>query len=129
MKLGEVIREHREQHGLSQREFARRCNLSNVAIAAIENGFRSDGKIVAPKFETIRKIARAMGISTEALIYKCDDFDIDISDDDPVEAFVREAEKQSPDENMLIQAYRLIPAEHRLEAIEAVLKIKAKYEN
>ena len=39
MKLGEFIKQYREEHGISQREFARRCGISNTAIQSIENGF------------------------------------------------------------------------------------------
>lgn len=131
MKLGEVIKQYREEHEISQREFARRCGISNTAIQSIENGFRADGKDVAPKFDTVRKIARAMGLSTEMLISQCDDFDLDLSDtiQTPLmEHFVKELSEYTPDERMLVQAYRMIPAEHQLEALEAILKIKAKYE-
>ena len=133
MTLGEVIRQYREQHGLSQRQFAQRCNLSNVAIARIESGFRADGKEVAPKWDTIQKIARAMGTTGELLVRQCDDFKIDISDsleETPlVKQFMEEQIKRSPDEEMLLQAYRLIPSEHRIEAMQSVLAIKMKYEN
>lgn len=133
MTLGDAIRQFREQRGLSQREFARRCGLANVSIAAIENGFRSDGKEVAPKFDTIRKIARAMGTTAEALIMQCEDFKLDVSDsleETPlVKQFIEETSRRSPDEEMLLQAYRLIPQEHRIEAMQAVLGIKMKYEN
>lgn len=133
MTLGEVIRKYREQRGLSQRQFAQRCNLSNVAIARIESGFRADGKEVAPKWGTIQKIARAMGTTGEALVAQCEDFKIDISDsleETPlVKQFIEETTRRSPDEEMLLQAYRMIPAEHRIEAMQAVLGIKMKYEN
>lgn len=133
MTLGEKIKAFREQRGLSQREFARRCDLSNVAIASIENGFRSDGKEVAPKFETIRKIARAMGTSAEALITQCDDFLLDISDSTEetpaVKQFIEQQAQRSPDEEILLMTYRLIPVEHRAEVLQAALQVKMKYEN
>lgn len=132
MTLGECIKDYREKHSISQREFARRCGISNTAIQSIENGFRSDGRNVAPKFDTIRKIARAMGTTAEVLISKCEDFDLDLSDtieDTPfVREFVKNVSNTTPDEGMLLQAYRLIPVEHRLEALEAILRIKGKYE-
>lgn len=133
MTLGKIIKQYREQRGLSQRQFAQRCNLSNVAIARIENGFRADGKDVAPKWGTIQKIARAMGMTGEALVSKCEDFNIDISDsleETPlVKQFIEDVSKRSPDEEMLLQAYRMIPQEHRIEAMQTVLAIKMKYEN
>ena len=132
MKLGEVVQQYREEHGLSQREFGRRCDLSHVIIQFIEKGERSNGDAYLPKFDTIRKLARGMGTSAEALISQCEDFDLDISvgmEETPlVLDFMKELQSQSTDEAMLIQAYRLIPIEHRIEAMQAVFKIKEKYE-
>lgn len=131
MKIGEYVTKYREEHDMSQREFARRANLSNVIIGFLEKGVRTNGSAYIPKFDTIKKVARAMGMTPEQLITECDDFDIDISvgmEETPLIAdFVRELQSQSPDEAMLIQAYRLIPVEHRIEAMQAVFQIKDKY--
>ena len=133
MRIGEFVEKYREEHDMSQREFARRANLSNVIIGFLEKGVRTNGEKYMPKFDTIRKVARAMGMTSEALISQCDDFDIDISvgmEETPlIEDFMRELQGQSPDEAMLIQAYRLSPVEHRIEAMQAVFNIKDKYAN
>ena len=133
MRIGERVQQFREQHGLSQREFARRCDLSNGIISFIENGERPNGEPYIPRFVTIRKIARGMGTTPEELISECEDFDIDISvgpEETPlVLDFMRELQNQSADEQMLIQVYRLIPIQHRFEAMQAVMDIKRKYEN
>ena len=133
MKIGEMVVQYRELHGLSQRAFAQRAGLSNVIIGFLEKGVRTNGEPYLPKFDTIRKVARAMGKSAEQLIAECDDFDIDISvgmEETPLIAdFMRELQSQSTDEAMLIQAYRLIPIEHRIEAMQAVFKIKDMYDN
>ena len=132
MKLGEFISQYREEHGLSQREFARRCDLSHVIIQFVEKGERSNGDPYLPRFDTIRKLARGMGMSAESLITQCEDFNLDVSvgvEETPlVLDFMKELQSQSTDEAMLIQAYRLIPIEHRIEAMQAVFKIKEKYE-
>ena len=132
MKIGEVIKQYREEHNLSQREFARRCDLSNAQISWLEIGIGSNGKPVKPTFDTVRKVAKGMGISAEQLITQCEDFELDLTDtieQTPlVENFVKELSEYTPDERMLIQAYRMIPAEHRIEAMTAILAIKTKYE-
>ena len=132
MKIGEFVVKYREEHGLSQRAFAQRANLSNVIIGFLEKGVRTNGEPYLPRFDTIRKVARAMGMSAEQLISECDDFNIDISvgmEETPlVLDFMKELQNQSPDEAMLIQAYRLIPVEHRIEAMQAVFHIKEKYD-
>ena len=132
MKIGEYIREYRESHGISQRAFARHCGLSNAQISLLEVGVGSNGKPVAPTFDTVRKVARGMGISAEELISRCEDFELDLSDTvkdaQITRDFLHELIHTNPDEGMILQTYRLIPAEHKLEALEAILKIKAKYE-
>ena len=134
MKLGDYIREYRESHFLSQRQFAQRCNLSNAQISLLEKGVGASGEPFTPSYKTISKVARGMGITTATLMQECGDFTIDITDDalletPSVQKFMEEISKRSPDEEMLVQAYRMIPAEHRIEAMQAVLQIKLKYEN
>lgn len=133
MKLGDVVRQYREAKGLSQREFGRRCGLSGVIISFIERGERSNGEPYSPKFDTVRKVAKGIGTTADVLLTQCDDFVLDITDgvieETPlVSGFVKELTERTPDEDMLIQAYRLIPAEHRIEAMTAILAIKTKYE-
>lgn len=134
MKLGDIIRKYREEHFLSQREFARKCQLSNAQISLLEKGVGSSGEPFMPSYRTISKVAKGMGLSSEALIAQVEDFDIDVTDDSRlenslVEQFIEERLNRSPDEEMLLQAYRMIPQEHRIEAMQAVLGIKMKYEN
>ena len=133
MKIGELIANYREEHGLSQRDFARRADLSSAVISFIEKGVRDNGEPYIPRLETVRKIARAMGRSMADITSQCDDYDFNISvgaEETPlIEDFIRELQNQTPDETMLIQVYRLIPIEHRYEAMKAVFDIKDKYTN
>lgn len=85
MKVGDVIREYREIHGMSQRTFARRAGLSNAQIAFLERGYGSNGKPFEPTFETLRKVARAMGTTAESLMYDCEEFYLTLSDNDLTE--------------------------------------------
>lgn len=129
MKIGEVIKQYREEHELSQVDFAAKCGLSDVVISFVERGQRSNGKPYLPKFETVRKLARGMGMSAESLITQCEDFNLDISvgmEETPL--FADLIQSQSIDEIMLIQAYRMIPIERRIEAMQAVFRIKDKYD-
>ena len=82
MKIGDMIRQYREERGLSQRAFARRCGLSNAQINFLERGYGNSGKPFEPTFDTVRKVARAMGKSAEALITECDDFMLTLKDQD-----------------------------------------------
>lgn len=135
MKLGEYVANYREAHGLSQREFARRCDLSNVVIGFLESGKRTNGDVYLPRIDTIRKLAHGMGMAPDALIAQCDDtFNLGLSvgpEETPLfeDIFHEKIQERSADENMLIQVYRMIPVEHRFEAMHALLNIKDKYAN
>lgn len=131
MTLGEMIRQYREEHNLSQREFARRCSLSNVAISFIENGVRPDGQPVKPKYETLYRIARGMGTSTEVLISKCDDFRIDISEDDSplLKGFIeemKEKDRLTDDEQLILEIFRSMTDEQKNTMIKEAMRIKLK---
>lgn len=69
MTIGEVIKEYREKLGLSQREFAQRCQISNVTISMYEkNGINpKTGKPYKISYESYIKLASAMGISIDEL--------------------------------------------------------------
>ena len=69
MTIGEMIRKYRESMGLSQREFALRCGLSNVTISMYEkNGMNpKTGRPYNIEFETYLRLANAMGISVDQM--------------------------------------------------------------
>ncbi len=60
-KLGLVIKRIREERGLKQIYVAKKAQISNRYLSAIESGKRT------PTLETIEKIAKAVGISTPGL--------------------------------------------------------------
>lgn len=133
MKIGQLISEYREAHGLSQRDFARRADLSSAVISFIEKGVRENGEPYIPRLETVRKIARAMGRSMSDITSQCDDYEnlnvpVGLDETPLIEDVIRELHNQSPDEAMLLQAYRMIPIEHRIEAMQAIFKIKEMYD-
>ena len=69
MTLGEIILNYRAEHGLSQRQFALRCGLSNGYIAMIEkNKNPSTGKPIAIGLPQLMSIAKVMGMSTDELM-------------------------------------------------------------
>lgn len=127
MKIGELVAEYREQHNISQREFAKMCNLSHVIISFLERGERANGEPYLPRYDTIRKIATVIGKTPEELITGCDDFNIGVSVGPEETPIYEELYHQPPDEAMLIQAYRMIPVEHRMEAMQAIFAVKDKY--
>lgn len=69
MTLGEIILNYRAEHGLSQRQFAMRCGLSNGYIAMIEkNKNPATGKPIAIGLPQLMSIAKVMGMTTDELM-------------------------------------------------------------
>ena len=61
--FGIWLREEREAAGMSQRALARQAGLSPQAVSRIERG-----ETQTPRWETIRRLATALGIAPERLI-------------------------------------------------------------
>ena len=79
MKLSNIVIDYRKRMQISQREFARRCDLSNSYISFIENEYNPrTGKPIVPTIEQYQKIANGMQISVQQLFELLDD-------DSPVE--------------------------------------------
>ncbi len=80
MTLGEYIKEYREKMGISQRQFALNCDLSNGYIAMLEkNTNPSTGQPIKVKVDTLKKIAAAMNMSLHELSQKANMTIIDLS--------------------------------------------------
>lgn len=72
MTLGEIIINYRNEHGISMREFARKCGLSNSYVSMLERGFDGRGKPIVPSIETIDAVAKGCGDSFENIFNKLD---------------------------------------------------------
>lgn len=94
MKLGEFIKQYRAEHGLSQRQFAIQCKMSNGYISMLEEGKRPKSEEpVVPTLNTLKKIASAMGMGMRDLINLVDDMPISI-ENNSVEAGARIRERR-----------------------------------
>ena len=60
-RLGDLLRELREEQGLSQQDFAFECDMDRTYYGGIERGERN------PSLKNILKICKALKISTEEL--------------------------------------------------------------
>lgn len=74
MFLGEVIKKYREEHQLSQRDFAKRCDISYTYVSALEKNidYRT-GKPISPTLETVKKVSAAIQIPIDDLLKMLDD--------------------------------------------------------
>lgn len=100
MKLSEIVRRYREEHGLSIRQFAKQCDISHSAIANIENETNSYGEPYIPQLGTINKVAFGMGIPARELLSMMDGVKIDESPTDDL----RDELKDNPELRTLLSA-------------------------
>ncbi|MBR6442705.1 MAG: helix-turn-helix transcriptional regulator [Clostridia bacterium] len=124
MKLSELIIDHRTRMGISQREFSRRCNLSNSYISFLENEKNPrTGKPLVPTLEQYKKIADGMGISVQRLFELLDD-------DAPVELVSDSSSvyvPQTEESRTLAIGLDQLPKEQREQALSVVRAMFVKY--
>jgi len=108
MTLSELIKEYRKDHRLSQRQFAIKCNVSNVHISMLENNLNPrTGKPLTPTLPMLKKIADGMNISLDELLARTEDFLVDLSP-----ALQSDL---TPDEIIIIELYRQLDRDDRGE--------------
>jgi Helix-turn-helix. len=67
--LGELIRNYREEHDLSLRDFAERCGVSHSYVDKLEKGIDPrSGKPVEPTLDILEKLASAMNLTLDQLL-------------------------------------------------------------
>ena len=74
MKLSAIITDYRSRMQISQREFARRCDLSNSYISFIENEMNpKTGRPMVPTLEQYQKLASGMDMTVHQLFELLDE--------------------------------------------------------
>ena len=82
MKIGEIVKKYREDHGMSQRQFAKACGLTNAYISILEKDFFiSEGRKITPTLGTLRNIANGLNMSLQDLMEMADDMPVKFSAD------------------------------------------------
>ena len=100
MNVGEKIREIRKSKNLSQKQLGERLGVSQAMIAQYENGDRN------PKFETLLKIADALGV----YIGKLDDsWGTDLSNPSEYEKFKSRLETFEANLNHMNETAEIMP--------------------
>lgn len=83
MTLKDLIIEYRNDHGLSQRQFATACRLSNGYISMLEKEMNPNTKLpVTPTLPKLKQLASGMGMSLTDLLVKVDDMPVELILDD-----------------------------------------------
>jgi len=81
MKLGEIIKSYRVDHGLSLRDFAKQSGVSNSYLSMLETGRQpSSGRPVVPTLTKLNQIAAAMNMRVDDLVAAVDDMPVAIND-------------------------------------------------
>lgn len=79
MTLKDLIINYRNDHNLSQRQFATQCDLSNGYISMLEKEINpSTGEKITPTLSALNKLATGMRMSLNELFSIVDDMDVDI---------------------------------------------------
>ena len=85
MKLSDVIKRYRIEHGLSQRQMGAQCGLSTGYISLIEKEINPQtGKQMVPSLPVLNKISAGMGLTLDDLLAVCDDMDVTLSEKDSI---------------------------------------------
>lgn len=81
MTLGEFILKYRTEHGMSQRMFAKACDISNGTISILEKGGLNprSGKRLTPGLDTYAKLASGMGMTVQDLFLEVDDMPVSMT--------------------------------------------------
>lgn len=83
MTLKDLIIEYRNDHGLSQQQFATACGLSNGYISMLEKEMNPNTKLpVTPTLPKLKQLASGMGMSLTDLLVKVDDMPVELILDD-----------------------------------------------
>lgn len=117
MKLSMIVTEYRDRMQISQREFSRRCGLSNSYISFIEKGMNpKTGRPIVPTIEQYKKLADGMGISLQHLFSMLDE-------ESPVELHspTINFDELTNEEKKFILAYRAADERARIDALTIML--------
>ena len=79
MTLKDLVIKYRGDNGLSQRQFALQCGLSNGYISMLEKGINpSTGAKITPTLPALSKLATGMHTTLNELFTLVDDMDVDV---------------------------------------------------
>lgn len=128
MTLGQIIKQYRTEHHLSQRQFAILCGVSNGYISMLEEGKNpKTHEPIIPSLMTLKKLASAMAMTLDELMIAADEMPITLSLDS--EANLPEIDLQlfangekyealTEAESEILKLFRMIPEEKQRDFLE-----------
>lgn len=115
MTLSQFVTEYRTEHGLSQRQFALACGVSNGYISMLEkNENPKTGMPLIPSIPALKKIAAGMGITLSDLFSKVDDMPVDLTAADEKKPDIESDDGLDGD---IIQMFSRLPVDKKQEAL------------
>jgi transcriptional regulator with XRE-family HTH domain len=128
MTLGQIIKQYRTEHHLSQRQFAILCGVSNGYISMLEEGKNpKTNEPIIPSLMTLKKLASAMAMTLDELMIAADEMPITLSlDIEPnlpeidLQLFARgeKYEALTEAESEILKLFRMIPEEKQRDFLE-----------
>ena len=102
MPLSEKIRVKREEKGLTQKELAHKCGLTQATISRLESG-----EVKQLKTEAIKALAKALGVTTDFLVGDMPkmSFDDTLRADDTAQIIFRGYEKLPEDKRQQVREF------------------------
>ena len=125
MKLSAIIADYRESMQISQREFARRCDLSNSYISFLEKETNpKTGRPMVPTLVQYKKIATGMNMTVQQLFEMLDD-DAPVDLNPPADVLRSPGSSfgyLSEEEQALLSAFRAADDRARSDALATLLQ-------
>lgn len=124
MKLSEIIKQYRENHEMSQRQFGALCGLSTGYISLIEKEINPQtGKKMVPSLPVINKIATGMGITIDELLSLCDDMDVPLNEKDIFSAPHQPTDSEPSPTKKRFNAFAETLSDEQMEKVMQIAKI------
>lgn len=115
MELKNIIKKYREDHNMSLRDFAQRCDLSYSYIGMLEKGTRyGTEKEITPTLDALYKLAKGMNMDIDDLFSSINSINVNLTNIAP------KFEKPKPNPAVVL-VYGKIPAGVPMEMIEDIL--------
>lgn len=134
MELSKILRDYRQEHGLTLQVFADRAGLTKQYISMLENNKNSkNGKPIIPSLETLRKLASAMYMNIDTLVATLDgeqDVSLQTKDagyyTDPEVAEYAEGLRTNPKYRLLFDASKDLSKEDIDFVVNMIEQLKAR---
>lgn len=119
MTLGELVSTYRKEHGLSQRQFALACDLSNGYVSMLEKGANpKTGVPLTPSLPVLNKLASGMKMTTQELFLTVDDMPLELVSDDAT-GHEKQLTTESDNELLeLVSIFSQLSADNRSKLLE-----------